>query len=224
VNDLSQSEGGSPLKKANIVVQMQLFWANDEPVIPNKNWCIPFEELSLPLLLKALAEKRFALVHGHSRSGKTSHRIEVTRIMRETGISVLQYMVLISHYTRLQFMPSLVCVEPKDFWKVLSQSSYGMEASFETSSEFITVIKNSPSPVAILIDEFQCILDLAPITRLSFLDSLKHLRDNPEMGFQGCLAFGTYRDCPRSGRGFPCSSPPSLLPALSKWPPFRVNR
>lgn len=82
----------------------------------------------------------------------------------------------------------------KDFWPTLCLLASGCKLrAFSTAADFVSAITDLPSPVAILIDEFQCLLDFVPTIRASFLGALKMIRDSIMRKFHGCLAFGTYR-------------------------------
>lgn len=67
------------------------YWTTSNYIDPAKNYHVPLSELSLSRLLQLASEKgSFTLVHGHFRSGKTSHLVALEQSLL-TFYTVIPY-------------------------------------------------------------------------------------------------------------------------------------
>eukprot|EP01124_Arcella_intermedia_P023664 TRINITY_DN3804_c0_g1_i1.p1 TRINITY_DN3804_c0_g1~~TRINITY_DN3804_c0_g1_i1.p1 ORF type:complete len:658 (-),score=61.62 TRINITY_DN3804_c0_g1_i1:59-2032(-) len=157
------------------------FWVSDAPV-GQRNWHIPLEELHLKPLITTLQQKQFMIVHGHPRSGKTSHRLAIAKHFEKMNWKVLniQFDFYWQHLPEDRFW-----IELKDH---LSTSIPNIQ--FSNHISFSDIFKTNRQ-MCILFDEFQYVLDAE--WKDSLLAALKLCRDNSQLtSFSGCLAFGTY--------------------------------
>lgn len=173
------------------------YWICDGPVVSSLHWQVSFDQLCLPSIRNAVAQRKFLFVHGHTRAGKTSHRLKLAEELYHSGFIVYA----------LQFDESWLTFNntPDTFWsRVLRELSIESQPNLMHSVEGLSQhLKQLPSTVKVvfLFDEFQIVLRFEDSIRQGFISTLKTYRDQHEPNNRtiplyrvaSCICFGTFK-------------------------------